>query len=325
MMVSLDAMLAQFRLAWPAALLLVAVPVALAWLQRRRAGPGSAAGAAAIRLPLAVVLKPHRAPVRATAIAFWGAYACLVIAAARPQWVEWADPQPVSGRDLLVVIDVSASMGTRDLRLGDDRLSRIDGARRAAIEVVSRRPGDRVGLLVFSGQAYLHVPLTFDTAATLAAIDALETGFAGPTTAFGDALALAVRTLVDSAGTGRAPAGSVVVLLTDGWQTGGGLSPAQASWLASRAGVRVHALGIGAAVDDAPLRDMAAQTGGAFARVTDGDGLAAFLARLDAVEARRRDATRPSTAARELYVWPLLAALALLAVNALRRRRGSVQ
>lgn len=295
--------------AWPWLLALLPLP----WLLRIVLAPLETNTALRMpRLPQSLATSMRsRLPLGLTALA----WLLLVLAAARPQLPGPAIPQPASGRDLMLAVDVSMSMATADLRLGQQTVERLQAARTLADKFLERRQGDRIGLLVFGAQAYLHTPLSFDLQAVRAALGTAQAGLAGRETALGDAIALAVKhlkTLPDSA--------RVLVLLTDGANTAGSLSPARAAWLARRENVRIHAIGIGAApeLDEAALRDIAGQTGGSYARASDGAALDQFLTRIDGIEAIAHTAPVALTM-RELYVWPLALALAC-ALLAMRTR-----
>jgi Ca-activated chloride channel homolog len=227
----------------------------------------------------------------------------------------------------MLAFDVSASMATPDLRLGGQATERLRVARSLADDFLERRQGDRVGLIVFGSQAYLHTPLTLDLQAVRAALATMETGFAGPETALGDAIGLATKHLTPLAANSRE-----LVLLTDGANTAGTLAPQRAAWLAQRAGVRIHAIGIGAApagfdtgkppdgLDEATLQQLATQSGGSYQRATDSAAIADFFRRLDQIRPTTQGtvAIRPQ---RALYPWPLGLALLLSVWLALRRTR----
>ena len=312
--------------AWPWFFLLLPLP----WLLRYGLAPVEAG--AALRLPhwpaaLAVGHRPSGSLWLAGLV-----WLLLVGACARPQVPgEWL-VQPVRGRNLMLAFDVSASMATRDLRLGGQTLDRLSVARRLADDFLQRRQGDRVGLVVFGSQAYLHTPLTFDLTAVRAALATMEPGFAGPETALGDAIGLATKHMQQLAEPTRE-----LVLLTDGANTAGTLSPARAAWLAQRAGVRIHVIGIGATapdsvggraqatgVDEATLQQLAEQSGGSYQRATDSAAIAQFFERLAQLRpgAEGTVASRPP---RALYPWPLGLALVLTVGLLLHRiRRGGV-
>ena len=255
----------------------------------------------------------------------------LVGAAARPQAPGEFSVQPVSGRDLMLAFDVSASMATADLQLGGKPAERLRVARTLADDFLKRRQGDRVGLIVFGSQAYLHTPLTFDLDAVRAALATMETGFAGPETALGDAIGLATKHLTPLADNTRE-----LIVLTDGANTTGTLAPSRAGWLAQRAGVRIHAIGIGAAqvggaartppdgLDEATLQQLARQTGGSYQRATDSAAIEDFFRRLDQIRPSVQGAVAIHPQ-RALYPWPLALAWALSGWLALRRiRQASV-
>lgn len=312
---------------WPWLLLLLPLPWVLAWRF-----PVEPAGAA-LRLPAAGMLPsiahrhgPTRRPGARPSAAGTAIWVLLLVAAARPIGPGAPHQGPVSGRELMLALDLSASMGTRDLRLDGRAVSRLDAARELARHFVARRDGDRIGLIVFGRQAYLHTPLTFDHTALDQSLADAAIGLAGQETALGDAIALAASRQAEFSGSSRA-----LVLLTDGANTAGQLSPAQAGWLARRTGVRLHIVGIGAPpapsatpssgeLDEAVLQELARQTGGSYRRATDGAGLRAFFAEIDALEplGHLHAAVRP---ARELYPWPLALALAVAAIGLARRAR----
>lgn len=304
----------MMNLAWPWCFLALPLP----WLLRRLLPPADAG--VALRLPQL----PHAAPATMATDArpLWIAalvWLLLVVAAARPQVAGAPLPQEASGRELMLALDVSASMATRDLLLEGQATERLQVARRFADDFIRRRAGDRIGLVVFGTQAYLHTPLTFDLEALRAALNGAEAGLAGRETALGDAIALATKRLRAAHGEAR-----VLVLLTDGANTAGTLAPLRAAWLAQRANVRVHVVGIGPAAesDEATLRGIAGQTGGLYLRATDGAALAGFFRAIDRIETATQEA-RPVTPVRELYPWPLALALALAAGLALRHARGA--
>lgn len=319
-------------LLWPWMLGCIPLP----WLLARWRGGSSAP---ALRIPARGMLPPppdtvHGLPRRLAAASPWAiaAWMLLVFAATRPVVPLDGHTHLVSGRELVIALDVSRSMSTRDLQLDGNALTRLHAARTLARDFVARRDGDRVGLIVFGSRAYVHTPLTFDLAAIDQALADADIGLAGEDTALGDAIALATSRAGEFAGSTRA-----MVLLTDGANTAGELTPTQAGWLAQRTGLRLHIVGIGAEamrvadaqgvrtinpsadLDEATMTALARQTGGSYHRATDSAALAAFYRTLDALEpiSLADAAVRPI---RELYPWPL--ALALLIVATARARWG---
>jgi Ca-activated chloride channel family protein len=326
------AALESLSFAWPAAALALPLP----WLLRRlwppAAGPALRVpdlAAFTARLPSsaatgegsAVVIAPSltRMPRLSTVLAAL-AWLALVLAAMRPQLVDPAQLAPASGRELMIALDVSASMGTPDMRLNDRAVSRLEAARALAAEFVGRRDGDRIGLIVFGSQAYLHTPLTFDLVAVQEALAGVEVGLAGRETTLGDALALAARRLAEYDESQR-----VLILLTDGAHNAGALSPEQALWLAQREDLRLFTVGIGArslrvvapegirevdpsaGLDEDTLQMLAERSGGLYWRATDVASLAAFYRQIDGLEPVAAESGLRF--ARELYVWPLAIAL----------------
>lgn len=309
-------------LAWPWVFLLAPAPW-LVWIGLRPIA------VAALRVPRidAAPGVPGRAgiPGRRWGLAF-AAWLLLLVAAARPQIIDTTQARPVSGRDLMFALDLSVSMGTRDMTFGTRPLDRLAAARLLAAQFLETRRGDRVGLIVFGDKAYLHTPLSFDLEAVRAALDSVGVGLAGRETAIGDAIALAARQLGQAELRGE----RVLILITDGAQTAGALSTGQAAWIAQREGVRIHAAGIGSEasgrgrafdLDEAALRAIATQTGGSYTRATDGNGLAGFFSAIAAREPAITTATTRPT--RELYPWPLAAAMLLAAALLLPLRRNA--
>lgn len=316
-------MIADLAFAWPAVFLLLPLP----WFVQRWLRP--LAPRRMLRVPELdgqAMLTTAQPQLRIIWVA-WLAWALLLAAAARPQLPDSAIPLPVSGRSLMLAVDLSASMATRDIAWRGELIDRLGAAKALGREFLARRAGDRIGLVVFGKQAYLHVPPTFDLQAVSDALEGATVGLAGRETALGDAVALATKHLRTQSDPSR-----VLVLLTDGAHTTGALSPQRAAWLAQREGVRIHAVGIGATaarknpafdLDEPSLRAITDQTGGRYQRATDGVALADFFRQLDSLEPLpdHDPARRP---ARELYPWPLLAAMLLAAWLGwrLQRQRG---
>lgn len=281
----------------------------LPWLLRRLLAP--AAGDIALRVPMLPAVGARAPETTGTAWIAALVWLLLVCAAARPQIPDASLSRAASGRDLMIAFDVSASMATSDLRMDGRPAQRLQVARVLANDFLARRQGDRVGLIVFGSQAYLHTPLSFDLNAVRDALASAEVGLAGKETALGDAIALAVKHMRDVPGQQR-----VLVILTDGASNAGTLAPQRAAWLARRENLRIHAVGIGGTAagggDEASLKDIAAQTGGIYSRATDAAALADFWRQLDAVEPTARDDSA-APHRRELYPWPLALALMLTA------------
>ncbi len=256
---------------------------------------------------------------------------CLLCAAARPQWVGPPQAQMHSGRALMLAVDLSGSMRTPDMTLGGQAVSRFTAVQAIAGDFISRRDGDELGLILFGTRAFLVTPLTPDLSAVRAQLHGAAIGLAGTETAIGDAIGVAVKRL-----SALPQAARVLVLLTDGVNNAGNITPQDAARAAAAAKVRIYAIGIGATrlrvpdffgshlvnpsaeLDARMLTHIATMTGGKFFRATDSAQLAAAYRAIDALEPlpQHAPALRPR---RELFRWPLLAGMALLLVASLTR------
>jgi len=227
-----------------------------------------------------------------------------------------------AARDVMLAIDISGSMMRRDFRTrGGQRIERLELLKRVLRRFINARSGDRVGLIVFGSKAYLQSPFTGDTAAARRLLDAVEAGMAGPQTVIGDALGLAIRAFEASELEQR-----LLILLTDGSDTGSRMSPLNAARIAARHGIEVITIGIGDPattgedrVDFSSLREIARLTGGRFFTAADEATLVRVYERINELTPRVAQSVshRPL---RSLAHWPALAAalagLALLALQA---------
>lgn len=316
-----------FLLAWPWLLALLPLPLVVRYLLPRTRGSGMLA----LRVPwFASVSGGGGEGVRIPwlhAVA-WLVWALVLAAAARPQWVGEIESLPISGRDLLLAVDISGSMDTQDMVLDGQPVNRLAVVKRVAGEFIQGRRGDRVGLVLFGSRAYLQTPLTFDTETTAILLDEAEIGLAGRETAIGDAIGLAVKRLRNDTSNDR-----VLILLTDGANTSGEVQPLQATEFAAREDLTIYTVGVGADemlirdffgqrvvnpsadLDEDTLRAIADRTGGAYFRARDAEALAQIYERLDELEPVESDqeSIRPVD---ELFHWPLGAAVGLILLTA---------
>jgi Ca-activated chloride channel family protein len=248
----------------------------------------------------------------------------LVLTAGRPQFVGAPFSMPLSGRDLLLAVDISGSMQTEDMVLEQQITDRLSAVKAVAGDFIERRTGDRLGLILFGQQAYLQTPLTFDRTTVHTLLNEAAIGLAGRETAIGDAIGLAVKRLREQPQDNR-----VLILLTDGANTAGEITPLRAAELAANEGVRIYTIGIGADrmavnslfgrqwlnpsadLDETTLTTIAGKTGGRYFRARDSEGLAGIYQLLDEMEpvAGDNETLRP---VEELYAWPLTAAFIIL-------------
>lgn len=247
----------------------------------------------------------------------------LVIATAQPQWLGEPLELPVSGRDLVLAVDLSGSMKTADFVLEGKTVDRLTALKSVAVEFIRRRQGDRLGLILFADQAYVQTPLTFDRQTVEQLLNEAVLGLAGEKTAIGDAIGLAVKRLKDVQTDKR-----ILILLTDGANTAGQVSPLKAAELAASKGLRIYTIGIGADemtvgsfffkrtvnpsadLDEKSLRAIAEKTGGRYFRARDTAELEQIYEMLDKLEPveKEQKVFRPVTT---LYHWPLAIALFL--------------
>ena len=278
-----------------------------------------------------VISQQKRWPVILASIA----WVLLVFACARPQWLGEPIEQAVSGRDLMLAVDVSGSMKEKDFVLNGQQIDRLSATKHVASEFIQRRSGDRLGLILFGTTAYLQTPLTFDRQ-TVASL--LNESFIGitddePATSIGDAIGLAVKHLKNEQTNSR-----VLVLLTDGTNTAGEVGPLQAAQLAADHQLKIYTIGIGADemlvrslfgnrsynpsrdLDEKMLSAIADKTQGRYFRARNKEQLDAIYQLLDELEPVEKDKQfyRPMT---ELYHWPLALALLLAAGVAVSRLR----
>jgi Ca-activated chloride channel family protein len=239
-----------------------------------------------------------------TAIAVWG---LLVLALAQPEQVGEPVEVTKAARDLILAIDISGSMDERDFQSSTgEPVQRLAAVKQIIGEFVEARDGDRVALIVFGSRAFVQAPFTEDLRTVRDLLEQTEVGMAGPHTAIGDAIGLAIRTFEASEIDQR-----LLVLLSDGADTGSRMSPINAAEIASQNGVEIHTIGVGRPdgtgelrVDTEALTDIARRGGGQFFFANDTEGLAAVYARVDELTPRLVETLsfRPRTA---LGHWPL--------------------
>ena len=249
------------------------------------------------------------------------AWALLVFASMRPQWLGEMIEIPVSGRDLMLAVDLSGSMEEKDFILEGRKVNRLVATKYVAGNFIERRIGDRIGLILFGENAYLQTPLTLDRETVRTLLHESAIGLAGTSTAIGDAIGLAVKRLREHEQSNR-----VLILLTDGANTSGVVEPLEAAELAAGEGLKIYTIGVGADemivrsffgnrkvnpsadLDEDTLTAIAKKTGGLYFRARDTEELEKIYQALDKLEPIERDSKRfrPRQA---LYYWPLGLAL----------------
>ncbi|MDH5612774.1 MAG: VWA domain-containing protein [Gammaproteobacteria bacterium] len=244
---------------------------------------------------------------------------CLLGAAARPQWIGDAIELPVSGRDLMMAIDLSVSM---DEPFTDNynSINKLDATKFVAGEFIDKRVGDRIGLILFGDQAYMQSPLTFDRTTVKVLLNEAFIRLAGQATAIGDAIGLAVKRFSEHDSEDR-----ILILLTDGRNTAGEIEPEKAAELAIKKGLKIYTIGIGKHysrdLDENTLNVIAQTTGGRYFRAHDIEELQKIYQLLDQLEPVEKDhqTYRPTWS---LFYWPLSAAMFFAGLLALAKWRG---
>ncbi|MCK5898532.1 MAG: VWA domain-containing protein [Methylococcales bacterium] len=253
------------------------------------------------------------------------AWIFLIAAIARPQWLDEPIEQTVSGRDLMLAVDLSGSMNEKDFLINNQPVNRLLATKEVATKFIRRRIGDRIGLILFGTHAYLQSPLTFDRETVIKLLNESFIGITDdrPATSIGDAIGLAVKRLSKEKINSR-----VLILLTDGANTAGEISPLKAAELAKEKQLKVYTIGVGADeiiirdffgsravnpskdLDEKTLKEIAKITGGRYFRARNTEALDEIYKVLDTLEPveKEKQYFRPT---KELYFYPLAIALLL--------------
>ena len=265
------------------------------------------------------------------------AWLLLIFASMRPQWLGELIEIPVSGRDLMLAVDLSGSMEEKDFILKGQKVNRLVATKYVAGSFIDRRIGDRIGLILFGEQAYLQAPLTLDRKTVRTLLYESAIGLAGTSTAIGDAIGLAVKRLRKHEESNR-----VLILLTDGANTSGVVEPLEAAELAAREGLKIYTIGVGADemivrsffgnrkvnpsadLDEDTLTGIAQKTGGLYFRARDTKELEKIYQILDKLEPVERD-TKRFRPRQALYYWPLSLAFIVSAILLGLKQSGRIR
>ncbi|MEO7313500.1 MAG: VWA domain-containing protein [Chitinophagaceae bacterium] len=254
------------------------------------------------------------------------ALACCIVALARPQQKNDIEVTEGQGIDIVLCIDVSGSMLAQDFKP-----DRMGAAKNVALDFIERRKGDRIGLVIFSGESFAMCPLTTDKAVLRNQINSIQNGILTDGTAIGSGLASSVDRLKSSTSKSK-----VVILLTDGENTGGLIDPQTAKELAKTYGIKVYTIGVGTqgmaptpyqtplgvqmvnekvSIDEVLLKQIAAETKGKYYRATDNAELQNIYSSIDMLEKSKVESTTFRKRTEQFHPW-VLAALLLLFVEA---------
>ncbi|MDG2393662.1 MAG: VWA domain-containing protein [Thalassotalea sp.] len=313
----------MISLAWPWLLLLLPAPFLVYFLS-----PKKSVTSASLKVP--VLLPGVDSKVSAAGqqnLPVWFAaliWVLLVVAVSRPQWLGDVIEIPTQGREMMIAVDLSGSMQIEDMRLNGSQVNRLTLLKKLLGEFIERRQGDRLGLILFGDDAYMQTPMTFDRKTVQQMLDESVIGLVGQKTAIGDAMALSVKRFVNKKESNR-----VLLLVTDGQNTSGKITPEQALELAVAKDVTIYTIGIGADVmmerslfgnrkvnpsrdlDEKTLSNIATQTGGSYFRAKDAESMSKIYQMLDQLEPVEQDQQqmRPLTS---LFFWPLAIAVLLI-------------
>jgi len=306
--------------------LLALLPVVLAW--RGRSGPVAAVQYSNVALARQVARQTRS---RAGRWVWWlpiVAAALMISGLARPQLGRGRADVPASGIDVMLALDVSGSMQALDFKLHGQPTNRIDVVKSVVSQFISERPNDRLGIIAFAGLPYLVSPLTLDHDWLQQNLDRVQVAGMEDGTAIGSAIAACANRL-----RGTPAKSKVIVLLTDGMNNSGKISPLAAAEAAKTLGIKVYTIAAGVRgeapipvkdelgntqlvmaqvdVDETTLRQIAAETGAKFYRATDTDSLKQIYAQINGLE-KTKQVARGFARYQELFGWAIIPALGLL-------------
>ncbi|MFY7697565.1 MAG: VWA domain-containing protein [Legionella sp.] len=313
----------MFELAYPWVLLALILPIIIRLFFR----PLSASGSAALIVPFykslypVIVNKKNNVLTHKSSNLFFIVWTLVVLALSNPRWVGEPLPAAYDGHNIMLALDISASMKLTDMLVNGQYISRLNVVKRTAVDFVQKRTGDKIGLILFGSVAYLQTPLTYDHQNIITRIDDASIGLAGQATAIGDAIGLAVKRLQQVSDKSR-----IIILLTDGVNNSGILTPQKAAELANSEHIRIYTIGLGlgddphgltsffsnaADLDEESLKIVANLTGGKYFRAMDMKSLEDIYQTIHRLETIRQkgQSLRPQ---KEYYCWPLAMSFILL-------------
>jgi Ca-activated chloride channel family protein len=248
----------------------------------------------------------------------------IIVAIARPQSTSSWQNVKAEGIDIVLAMDISGSMLARDLEP-----NRLEAAKSVAVDFIAKRINDRIGLVIYAGEAYTQSPLTTDHSVIINLMGGLKNGLVTDGTAIGVGLATAVNRLKESEAKSK-----IVVLLTDGTNNSGDIPPLTAAEIARKFGIKVYTIAVGTngmapmpykqangqtgyvnqkvSIDEITLEKIAKQTNGQFFRATDNESLEGIYATIDELEKTEIDVKEFRKRNEKFYPWAMAAAIILL-------------
>jgi len=313
-------------------LLLLVVPLVALFEGGRGAAPAVIYSSL---LPIRALGKPRRSRIGGWLMSLLLlALAILIVALARPQLGRTFSQVQASGIDIMLALDVSGSMIAEDFTIGGERASRVDVVKQVTQKFIEARPNDRIGLIAFAARPYLVSPLTLDHGWLIQNLDRVKLGLVEDGTAIGSAIASCTTRLIER----KDSKSRIVVLLTDGDNNAGKVSPLTAAEAAAALGVKVYTIGAGTRgyapipvrdmfgrkvyqnmkvdVDEDTLKKIAETTKAKFYRATDTKSLLQIYEEIDQLEKTKVE-MKQFTQYRDLFPWFLGAGLGLLALQAI--------
>ncbi|CAK8715566.1 MAG: Ca-activated chloride channel family protein [Candidatus Electronema aureum] len=326
----------SFRFAEPLLLWLLLLLPVLA-LMRSRSGAAPALIFSSVSAVKAIADSRKVSPGRLLAWLRLAAVGLLIIGMAKPQWGRINTDVEASGIDILLAVDISGSMKALDFTLQGKQVNRLDVVKSVVAKFINERPNDRIGLVAFAGRPYMVCPLTLDHDWLRLRLNSLRIGMIEDGTAIGSAIISGVNRLRDQAAKSR-----ILILLTDGVNNAGKAAPLTAAEAAAAMKIKAYTIGVGKrGVAEMPVEDMfgrprmiqaevnideetltkvATLTGAKYFRATDTDSLEKIYTEINALETTVRK-IRHFSQHRELFAWPVLVALFLLAVELVLSRK----
>ncbi len=317
----------MIRFLYPNFLWLLALLPLLALLRGRR-GPVAAVKYSSADIARQVARETRRCAGRWFAPLSLLALGCIIVALARPQLGRSNSTVQASGIDMILALDCSGSMEALDFKLDGQPANRIDIVKSVVSKFNEARPNDRIGLIGFAGAPYLVSPLTLDHDWLQQNLERVQVGAVEDGTAIGSAIATSVNRLRDQPGKSK-----VIVLLTDGENNMGQITPQTAAEAAKALGVKIYTIAAGVRgeapvpvtdafgnkrlamaqvdVDEDTLKKIASETGGKFFRATDTESLKHIYGEIDRME-KTTHQMKKFESQRELFAFAVLPALALL-------------
>jgi Ca-activated chloride channel family protein len=309
--------------------LLVLLPIVMLWRGRR--GPVAAIEYSDVSLAREVARASRNRIGRLLWVLPILACALMIAGLARPQRAHSRTEVTANGIDIVLGLDVSGSMQALDFKIDHERVSRIEVVKSVVSKFIDERPDDRIGLIAFAGAPYLVSPMTLDHDWLQQNLERVSTGAVDDGTAIGSAIAACVNRLR------LTPAKSkVVILLTDGVNNTGKISPLAAAEAARAMGVKIYTVGVGVRgnapipirdaagntrlitvkvdVDEKTLQAVADETGGKFYRATDTDSLQKIYEQINRFE-KTAQTVQKFERTEELYPWALIPSLAILGLG----------